>query len=190
MPENKVLICSTGASGAIYLHRLLLILRKKKKPYDLIISDTGKEVFFHELDKKFNIDDYKDKFSDSEVFDNNSFFAPPASGSNPYQSILIIPASMGTVGKAASGVADSLILRAIDVGLKENIRTVMCFREAPLNLIHINNLKKLKEAGADIFPLSPSFYFKVNSISELIDNTLLRILAICGYDFTERPKWK
>ncbi len=212
--KSDLLLCVTGASGAVYVNSMIKTLLDKRVNFDLIFSDNGLAVFNHELDLEISKESLKKDFfeyifsqfdKDSEIsalfeennyirnisiFDNNSYFERPASGSNSYKSILVLPGSMGTVGKIASGVSTSLILRAIDVGLKENSNVTVCFREAPLNLIHLENLIKLKKAGVTVFPLSPSFYFNYYSIDDLIQNTNYRILNTLSIDINEQKTWE
>lgn len=211
--KSDLLLCITGASGAVYVNNMIKILLDKKVNFDLIFSDNGLAVFNHELDLEISRSNLKRDFfeyifsqfdNDSDItalfeendyirnislFDNNSYFERPASGSNPYKSILVLPGSMGTVGKIASGISNSLIMRAIDVGLKEKSNITVCFREAPLNLIHLENLVKVKQAGITVFPLSPSFYFNYLSLDDLIKNTNYRILNTLNIDVNEQKTW-
>lgn len=211
--KSELLLCVTGASGAVYVNDMIKTLLDKKVNFDLIFSDNGLAVFNHELDLEISKDNLKKDFfeyifsqfeKDSDItalfeendyirnisiFDNNSYFERPASGSNPYKSILILPGSMGTVGKIASGISTSLIMRAIDVGLKEKSNITVCFREAPLNLIHLENLITIKKAGITVFPLSPSFYFNYLSLDDLIKNTNYRILNTLNIDIHQQKTW-
>ncbi|MBN1968716.1 MAG: UbiX family flavin prenyltransferase [Candidatus Delongbacteria bacterium] len=186
MDRPEILICVTGASGSVYAGVLFKILEKHSIMFDLIFSQNGKNVYEHEYSHKLSIDKIKAENS----FKINDFFTRPASGSSKYKTIIIIPCSMGTIGRIASGISDNLITRAADVALKEQSQLFLCFRESPLNVVHLENLLKLKNAGASIFPLNPSFYFQYDSIDEVVENLLYRLLNLAGYSFDEQKKWE
>ena len=118
------------------------------------------------------------------------YYTPPASGSYVHDGMVIVPCSMGTVGRIASGVSDDLITRAADVCLKENRRLVIVPRETPLNLIHLRNLTTLAEAGATILPAMPSFYHDPKTIEDLVDTVVSRILQNLGLPQTLTKPWQ
>ena len=142
----------------------------------MIFSDTAKEIWESEIGSKFY-----DKGSAKE-YSNNSYYAPFASGSSHYDTMIICPASMGTIGRIANGTSDDLIARAADVMLKERRRLIIVPREAPYNLIHINNMKTLTLAGAIICPASPSFYSNPTTIDDLVMTVVDRIIDLAGFD--------
>lgn len=123
-----------------------------------------------------------------KVYDNGDFFAPFASGSSKYDTMIICPASMGMLGRIANGISDDLISRAADVMLKERRKLILVPRETPYNLIHINNMKLLTEAGAIILPATPSFYSKPATIKELVMTVVDRILDHAGFD-VDTHRW-
>jgi 4-hydroxy-3-polyprenylbenzoate decarboxylase len=183
--DSNLLICVTGASGSVYADTMFNICRSNGISFDLVGSNYGHSVYKYETGKELS----KDISGANHLFINDDMYTRAASGSNPYKATIVIPSSMGTIGKAASGVTDNLINRAIDVALKEESKLIICFRETPLNSIHLNNLSILKSSGASIFPLSPSFYFNQTSIDEVIKNLIYRVLSLAGYHLDEKKRW-
>lgn len=183
--KKKIVIGITGASGALYAKLLiekLNILHNQIEDCCVIFSDNGKSVWEYELGKEsLNAIPFK-------IFLNNDFYAAPASGSANYTHMIICPCSMGTIGKIASGTSDNLLVRSADVMLKEQKRLILISRESPLNLIHIENMKKLVLAGAIICPASPSFYSKPKNISELLETVVDRALILMDFDINSF-KW-
>jgi len=183
--QRKLIVAVTGASGAIYAKNLLdklLKLKDKVSKVALLLSNNGKSVWKHELGNE-SYANYP-----YQQFDVNDFFAPVASGSCDFSSMVIIPCSMGTLGRIANGASDNLIIRAADVMLKEKRKLILVTRETPLNLIHIENMKKITLAGGVILPASPSFYSKPNTIEELVNTITERVLSLVGIE-DERYKW-
>ena len=171
----KVIVAVTGASGAIYAQRTLLHLLRSEQVerIALILSDTAREVIAHEgveLPTSERI----------EVCDNHEMFSSVASGSASWDTMIIVPASMGTVGRIAAGVSLSLIERAADVMLKERRRLILMVREAPYSLIHLRNMTTLTEAGGVVIPASPSFYSHPEDIEQLTATITERIIALSG----------
>lgn len=181
----KIIIAITGASGSTYAYNLLQHLKgfgSKDLECSVIFSETGEQVWEYELKK-----------SSKEVFGYNTYavndlFAPPASGSANFGAMLIIPCSMGTLAKIAHGISDNLICRAADVMLKERKRLIVVPREAPYSLIHLENMKKITEAGAVVFPASPHFYHHPNGEKEIIETVTLRLLEMIGL-ISGMKKW-
>lgn len=176
---RKIILAITGASGSIYALRLLEKVMNIESPPDeiaIILSDTAKQIWQYETGLKpaFN--------PPAKEYDNKTYIAPFASGSALYDTMIICPASMGTIGRIANATSDNLIIRAADVILKERRKLILVPREAPYNLIHIRNMETLAMAGAIIFPASPSFYSKPESIDDLVDNVVSRILKLAGFD--------
>jgi len=177
--NNKLIIGITGASGSLYgklLLEKLVGLSGQLKDVSVIFSENARLVWEFELGP---IDVASLPFT---IYKPNDFFAPMASGSAGYTAMIICPCSMGTLGRIASGVSDDLMTRAADVILKEKRRLVLVTREAPLNLIHLNNMKLLAEAGAVICPASPSFYSKPKTIEEAVMTVVDRALTLAGLE--------
>jgi 4-hydroxy-3-polyprenylbenzoate decarboxylase len=177
--SRKIVLALTGASGSIYAKKLLEKLKQLKNPPEeiaVILSDTAKEIWLAETGEKFKAD------YPAKEYSNNSYHAPFASGSSTYDTMIICPASMGTTGRIANGTSDDLISRTADVMLKERRKLIIVPREAPYNLIHIENLKILTLAGAIICPASPSFYCNPQTIDELVMTVVDRIIDLAGFE--------
>ena len=173
----KIIVAITGASGAIYARQALevLVAHPNVERVALILSDHAEDVMRAEgveLPASERI----------ERYDNSDMWASVASGSARWDAMIIIPASMGTVGRIASGISRTLIERAADVMLKERRRVVVVVRESPYSLIHLRNMTTLTEAGAIVLPASPSFYFSPTTIEELCLTTSLRALEMAGLE--------
>lgn len=179
----RFVLAATGASGAIYLQRLLDYLGEGDHELHLVISAYGKQVIQEELGGlrlPAGVVEHSDKSM------NASF----ASGSARYDAMVVVPCSMGTMGRIAHGTGDSLILRAADVFLKERRRLVIVPRETPWNLIHARNAATLLEAGAIVLPASPSFYSKPRTLEELADTVVWRILDLIGIPAPNACRWR
>jgi len=177
--SRKIVLAITGASGSIYAKKLLEKLKQLKSPPEeiaVILSDTAKEIWLAETGEKF-IAEFP-----SKEYSNNTFFAPFASGSSNYDTMIICPASMGTTGRIANGTSDDLTARTADVMLKEKRKLIIVPREAPYNLIHIENMKALTLAGAIICPASPSFYSNPHTIDDLVMTVIDRIIDLAGFE--------
>jgi 4-hydroxy-3-polyprenylbenzoate decarboxylase len=174
---KKIAVGITGASGAIYARSLLQQLQlhqSKIAEIGVVWSDNAKTVWKEELqDETYN--DFP--FTTWHIKD---YYAPFASGSAGYDSLIICPCSMGTLGRIAHGISDNLITRAADVMLKERKKLICVARETPFNLIHINNMKAITEAGGIICPASPSFYSKPQTIEEAALTVVHRVLQLAG----------
>ncbi|MDR0659642.1 MAG: UbiX family flavin prenyltransferase [Prevotellaceae bacterium] len=178
MHTKKIVIGITGASGSIYAKLLLEKLLDIGTPQDniaVIFTDCGKLVFGYELGEE--------AISDIAVkrFDNSSFFAPCASGSSDYECMIIIPCTMGMLGRIANGVANDLISRTADVMLKERRKLILVTRETPLSLIHLRNMTTVTEAGGIICPANPSYYSHPKSIEQLAETVVNRALQLAGF---------
>ncbi|MBE0641733.1 MAG: UbiX family flavin prenyltransferase [Bacteroidales bacterium] len=179
MSKKRLLIAVTGASGAVYARALLQRLRGMHEQAvisGVVLSDTAAAVWKHELgtDPALDIPEWKHT--------NQDFWAPFASGSSAPDVMIIIPCSMGTLGRIAAGTAGELITRAADVMLKERKRLILVSRETPLNLIHLRNMVTLTEAGAIILPASPSFYSRPETLDAAIATVTDRVLDLTGLD--------
>jgi len=177
---KKIIIAVTGASGSIYAKRFLDKLQTIKDQMEecaLLFSVNAREIWKYELG--ISPEDLKGNFT---IYGKDNFYAPFASGSAGYDTMIIIPCSMGTLGRIASGVSDDLITRAADVILKERKRLILVVRENPYNLIHLRNMTLLTEAGAVIAPATPSFYSLPQTVDEVVDTVLDRILDLAGFE--------
>ena len=174
---HKLAIAVTGASGSIYAKVLLDKIRKLKDQFSdviLVMSDNAKAVWQHELgDNGFEQYPFR-------TFSKNDFFSPIASGSAGYNTLIVCPCSMGTLARIAGGISNDLVTRAADVMLKERRKLILVTRETPLNLIHINNMKTLTEAGGIICPASPSFYSNPKTIEEAAATVVDRVIDLAG----------
>jgi flavin prenyltransferase len=181
----------TGASGAPYAVRLLQILNLTQTPTRLIVSGYGMRLLEEEsgIVGMEGLREATGDWSLVESYDAGDRGATPASGSAPSRAMVICPCSMGTLASIASGTSRNLIDRAADVALKERRPLIMVPRETPLSLIHLRNMVRLTEAGATIMPAAPGFYHRPNSISELVDFVVSRILDHIGVDFPMQ-RWK
>jgi len=179
MNKHRIVVAVTGASGAIYARILLdklVLLHEQVEACGILFTANAKDVWSYELGNK----DYQDL--PFPQYEPDDFYAPFASGSAGYNSMIICPCSMGTLGRIASGVSGDLLTRAADVMLKERHKLVLVIRETPYNLIHINNMKTVTEAGGILCPASPSFYSKPGSIEELAATVVDRALSLAGFE--------
>jgi 4-hydroxy-3-polyprenylbenzoate decarboxylase len=176
---RKILVAVTGASGSIYAQKLiakLSILKHKPAEIAVVFSDTAREIWKAEMGGQFEAG------PPAKVYENDNFMAPFASGSSTFDTMIICPSSMGTLGRIANGISDDLICRAADVMLKERRRLIIVPRETPYNLIHIKNMETLTLAGAVICPATPSFYNKPSSIDDLIMTVIDRVVTLAGFE--------
>jgi len=178
----KLVIASTGASGAIYLQRLLDQIDCTRNELHLVLSSFAKQVIHDELGElqvPAGVQEHNDR----------SMNVPFASGSAFYDAMVVVPCTMGTLGRIAAGTSDSLIHRAADVFLKEKRKLILVPRETPWNLIHVRNCATLLEAGALILPAVPSFYSKPGSVEEVADTVVHRILDQIGLPAPGAFRW-
>jgi len=183
--KHKIVVAVSGASGAIYAKILfdkLIQLKDQIKDIGVLMSDNAKFVWQTELGNK----EYeKLPFL---FYEKNDFTAPFASGSANYHIMIVCPCSMGTMGRIASGISNDLITRAADVMLKERRKLILVARETPYNLIHINNMKSITEAGGIICPASPSFYSNPQTFDALASTVIDRVLTLTGLQI-DAYKW-
>jgi 4-hydroxy-3-polyprenylbenzoate decarboxylase len=176
--KRKIVLAITGASGSVYAQALLEKLQKLEDPPEeiaVILSTTGRDIWMDEIGVKFV------SGGTIKEYDNNTYYAPFASGSSQYDTMIVCPSSMGMAGRIANGTSDNLITRTADVMLKERRRLILVPREAPFNLIHVENMRKLILAGAIICPASPSFYSKPETIEDLISTVVDRVIDLAGF---------
>ncbi len=183
--KHKIVVAVTGASGSIYAKLLLDQLEKMHDQIEavgVVMSDNAKYVWKTELG---NTDYEKYPFT---FYGKQDFNAPFASGSAMYNKMVVVPCSMGTMARIASGVSNDLTSRAADVILKERRKLILVARETPLSLIHINNMKAVTEAGGIICPASPSYYSNPSNIEELAQTVVSRIVDLIGLK-SESYRW-
>lgn len=177
--KHKIVIAITGASGSIYAKVLFEKLHKLSNQIQevgVIMSENAKFVWEQELGNK----DYeKIPF---KFYDKQEFTAPFASGSANYETMIICPCSMGTMGRISSGVSNDLTTRSADVILKERRKLILVVRETPYNLVHINNMKTITQANGIICPASPSFYSNPSSFEDLASTVIDRVLKLSNLE--------
>lgn len=183
--KKRVLVCLTGASGAIYGVRLLRALKSNGHEVHLIISKWGEETLKYET----GIDSETLAKEADFFYNEQDLAAGPASGTFPIDSMVVIPCSMKTLAGIAHGYADNLIARAADCNLKERRTLIIVPRETPYNLIHIRNMAAVTEAGGIVIPASPAFWTKPKTIENLVDSVVERVLAHLGVSDDERAIW-
>src|ERR1700760_271529 len=179
---KKLVIAGTGASGAIYLQRLLAQIDCVRNEIHLVLSPFARQVIREELGElqvPAGVHEHNDR----------SMNVPFASGSTYFDAMVIVPCTMGTLGRIAAGTSDSSIHRAADVFLKERRKLILVPRETPWNLIHLRNCATLLEAGAIIMPAAPSFYSKPASVEDLADTIVHRILDLIGLPAPAAFRW-
>jgi 4-hydroxy-3-polyprenylbenzoate decarboxylase len=178
---NKIVVAVTGASGSIYTQLILKKLILAKAQWDdlaVVMTENAKAVWKTELDNE----DYKNL--PVKCYSNQDFNAPFASGSGQFNTMIIIPCSMGTLGRVANGISNDLISRAADVILKERRKLICVARDTPYNLIHIRNMETITLAGGIICPATPSFYSKPQTIEAVAATVVDRVLDIAGIDIS------
>ena len=178
----KFVIAATGASGAIYLQRLLEQIDCAAHEIHLVMSAHAEQVAAQELDN-FKIPSRVSRHAESDLN------VPFVSGSARFDAMVIVPCSMATLGRIASGSSDSALLRAADVFLKERRKLILVPRETPWNLIHARNIVTLLEAGAIVLPAIPSFYSRPKSLVDLVDTVVWRILDQIGLPNPRAYRW-
>ena len=200
----KLVVAATGASSAIYTQRLLDNLDLSQHEIHYIATRHAQEVQELELGMAASVSDAAGECrrdggyynglripEGAKTYDETgSMFVPFVSGSAKFDAMVIIPASMGTVGRIASGVSDTTIARAADVFLKEQRKLILVPRETPYNLIHLRNMVTLTEAGATIIPASPSFYSRPQTITDLVDTIIARVLDHLGIEHALSKRWQ
>jgi len=178
----KLVIAATGASGTIYLQRLLAQIDCAAHEVHLVMSGSAREVAKQELD------DFKIA-SNVARHSENDMNVPFVSGSSRFDAMMIVPCSMATLGRIASGSSDSALLRAADVFLKERRKLILVPRETPWSLIHARNVVTLLEAGAIVLPAIPSFYSRPDSVTAVVDTVVWRILDQIGLPSPSAYRW-
>jgi len=179
----RLLVAITGASGALYAQRLLDNLDPRQHEIHVVLSNYAQQVIAEELPGGLRLP------AGVASHSLKSMNAPFASGSNPPDAMVVIPCTMGTLGRIAHGYSEDVLLRAADVVLKEKKKLILVPRETPLNLVHVKNFELLLLAGAVILPANPSFYSGAKSASELADTVVARVLDHLGVPNKLAPRW-
>jgi 4-hydroxy-3-polyprenylbenzoate decarboxylase len=176
---NKIVVAITGASGSVYAKVLidkLLILKEQWDELAVVLTENAKTIWQTELGNE-DYNKYPVKF-----YTQQDFFAPFASGSGQYNTMIVVPCSIGTLGRIANGISNDLITRAADVVLKERRKLICVIRDTPYSLIHIRNMETITLAGGIICPATPSFYSNPATIEELAATVVDRVLDLAGFD--------
>jgi 4-hydroxy-3-polyprenylbenzoate decarboxylase len=186
--KRRIVIGITGASGAPYAKRLLDVLQERARVHEdvelgVCLSATAPEVWALECGG-----DIREQIT-APVWGMRDYKAPFASGSAGWHAMAIVPCSMGTVGRIAHGISDTLLTRAADVMLKERRTLIVVPRETPLSTLHLENLTALSRAGALVLPAMPSFYGKPGSIADAIDTVIARVLDHLGVEASLVKRW-
>jgi flavin prenyltransferase len=180
----RLLIAITGASGALYTQRLLDNVDPRQHEIHVVMTNYARVVLEEELPGGLRLPE------GAAVHNIKSMNAPFASGSNAFDAMVIIPCTMGTLGRIAHGLSEDVLLRAADVMLKERKKLILVPRETPLNLVHIKNLELLLLAGATILPANPSFYSHPKTIEEVVDTVVARVLDHLAIVHQLMPRWR
>jgi 4-hydroxy-3-polyprenylbenzoate decarboxylase len=183
---RRIVVGISGASGAPYAERLLEVLTRAplrdQVSVSLVLSSTAEQVWEHECQRPLR------EFQ-LPTYGGRDYNAPFASGSSAPDAMVIVPASMSTVARIAQGISDNLLTRAADVVLKERRRLLLVPRETPYSEVHLKNMLELTRLGAVLLPASPSFYGKPQSISDLLDTVVGRLLDHLGFEHGLTRRW-
>lgn len=180
----RLVVALTGASGMLYAQRLLDQLDPAQHEVHVVLSRYAQQVVSEELPDGLRLP------AGAVMHNLRSMNAPFASGSNAFDAMVVIPCTMGTLGRIAHGLSDDLLLRAADVMLKERKKLVLVPRETPLSLVQVKNLELLLLAGAIILPANPSFYSRPQSVSDVVDTVVARVLDHLGIPNQLAPRWQ
>jgi 4-hydroxy-3-polyprenylbenzoate decarboxylase len=176
--KKKVVVAISGASGSVYADQLLKKLSALPDQWEaisVVMSSNAKDVWATEL----GLDSWKE--FPFKFYEPHDFMAPFASGSGQYDTMIIVPCSMGTLGRIASGISNDLVTRAADVILKERRKLICVVRETPYQLVHIRNMETVTLAGGIICPATPSFYSRPATIEAVANTVVDRILDLAGF---------
>lgn len=180
----RIVVGVTGATGMLYTQRLLDNLDPARHEIHVVLSRYAHQVIAEELPAGLRLP------AGAVMHSLKSMNAPFASGSNPFDAMVVIPCTMGTLGRIAHGLSDDLLLRAADVTLKEKKRLILVPRETPLNLVHVKNLELLLLAGATILPANPSFYSRPTTVEAVVDTVVARVLDHLGIPNSLSGRWQ
>ena len=179
----KILVAITGASGALYAQRLLDNLDPRAHEIHVVQSHYAQQVIAGELPGGLKLP------AGAKLHNLKSMNAPFASGSNPPDAMVVIPCTMGTMGRIAHGYSEDVLLRAADVVLKERKKLILVPRETPLSLVHVKNMELLLQAGATILPANPGFYSNPKTVQEVVDTVVARVLDHLDLPQKLVPRW-
>ena len=180
----RIVIAITGASGALYAQRLLDNLDARAHEVHVVLSNYAHAVLQEELPGGLRLP------AGAVQHGLKSMNVPFASGSNPFDAMVVIPCSMGTLGRIAHGLSDDVLLCAADVMLKERKKLILVPRETPLNLVHLKNMELLLLAGATLLPANPSFYTRPQTVEQVVDTVVARVLDHLGLAQQLVPRWQ
>jgi 4-hydroxy-3-polyprenylbenzoate decarboxylase len=186
MSTGKIVVGVTGASGAIYAQRFLREASRRYEEVLLILSDQAIQVAQTELGSSPSREGFStigwlgEDLPNIRLLDSRNYYTPPASGSFRHDGMVIVPCSMGTAGRIASGISNDLLTRSADVCLKEARKLILVPREMPWNLIMLRNMVTLAESGATILPACPAWYNQPQTLDDLADTVVARILQQLG----------
>lgn len=183
---RRIVVGISGASGAPYAERLLEVLTAaplcEQATVSLVLSDTAEQVWTHECSRPLR------EFG-LPTYGGRDYSAPFASGSSAPDAMVVVPASMSTVARIAHGMSDNLLTRAADVVLKERRRLIVVPRETPYSEVHLKNLLELTRLGAVVLPASPSFYARPQTVGDLLDTVVGRLLDHLGFEHKLTRRW-
>ncbi|HKS68355.1 MAG TPA: UbiX family flavin prenyltransferase [Candidatus Acidoferrales bacterium] len=196
---RTIIVGITGASGAVYARQILRLLDAdaRVERICLVVSDAGMRLVATELG--INIPNDAQKLPSLltgapakkiDCLSNRDIGASIASGSAAVHAMIVAPCSAGAIGAIASGIASDLLTRAADVCLKERRPLILCLRETPLNRIHLENMLRLHDAGATVMPAMPAFYYRPDSIDDMVEQFSCRVLAQAGLPQDRQYRWK
>ena len=187
---KKIVVGITGASGSIYAKRLIEELASKGYLVHVIATDKGKQVFKYELslDLKQWIQELNQPTVKLE--DNQNLFAGVASGSHGFDAVIVMPCSMGTLAEISHGLSRNLLCRAADVALKEGRKLIIVPRETPFNTIHLENMCHLSKVGATIIPAMPGFYHHPQTLEDLVNFVVGKVLSYININHNLFKKWE
>jgi len=180
----RILVAITGASGALYAQRLLQNLETKQHEVHVVMSQYAHAVLAQELPGGLQMPE------GVKTHGLKSMNVPFASGSNPFDAMVVIPCTMGTLGRIAHGYSEDVLLRAADVMLKERRKLILVPRETPLSLVHVKNFELLLLAGAVLIPANPSFYSLPKTVEQVADTVVARVLDHLGIPQELAPRWQ
>lgn len=195
---KNIVVGITGASGSIYAIRLIEELLRVDKQVTVLVTDAGRQVTEFETglalaeEPQLCLQQLRDHFSaetNLSYYALNNFFAPVASGSSAPDAVVICPCSMGTLGRIAAGLSDNLLERVADVALKEQKKLLLVPRETPLNQIHLENLLRVSKAGAQILPAMPGFYQKPETVTDIVNFVVGKILNNLNIEHQLLSRW-
>ena len=187
---KKIVVGITGASGSIYAKRLIEELAKKDFLVHVIATDKGKQVFKYELSLDLKLWISELNYPNVKLEDNQNLFAGVASGSHGFDAVIVMPCSMGTLAEISHGLSRNLLCRAADVALKEGRKLIIVPRETPFNTIHLENMCRLSKVGATIIPAMPGFYHHPQTLEDLVDFVVGKVLSYLNIEHQLFNKWE